>query len=137
MGKRREDRLYGVGVSPRIQQESHMNAATFRRVYEENRGRRFHGPKEYSAYWEALRKAAAPEHVGESVSVFMSDEVHCSCGWKSEGYWDMVEAAWDDWREHVAGEMGIVSKKCPGCGKEYFPADGGHPCHKIVAVSDT
>jgi len=25
----------------------------------------------------------------------------CSCGWKSRQYWDLAEAAWDEWRNHV------------------------------------
>jgi hypothetical protein len=30
-----------------------------------------------------------------------SDSFKCICGWKSEGYWDLVEAAWDEWLLHA------------------------------------
>jgi len=82
---------------------------------------------------EGMTAAAKPEHVGEYASERSCDLVKCSCGWKSQGYWDGAEYAWDEWREHVADEMGLLTKKCP-CGKEYLPADGGKACHKLEAV---
>jgi hypothetical protein len=30
-----------------------------------------------------------------------SDSFRCICGWKSNGYWDLVEAAWDEWLLHA------------------------------------
>lgn len=30
-----------------------------------------------------------------------SDSFKCICGWKSNGYWDLVEAAWDEWLLHA------------------------------------
>jgi hypothetical protein len=30
-----------------------------------------------------------------------SDSFSCICGWKSNGYWDLVEAAWDEWLLHA------------------------------------
>lgn len=30
-----------------------------------------------------------------------SDSYKCICGWKSNGYWDLVEAAWDEWLLHA------------------------------------
>ena len=30
-----------------------------------------------------------------------SDAYKCICGWQSEGYWDFVEAAWDEWLLHA------------------------------------
>ncbi|MDP3697784.1 MAG: hypothetical protein Q8R55_07295 [Candidatus Taylorbacteria bacterium] len=30
-----------------------------------------------------------------------SDGYICSCGWKSNQYWDLAEAAWDEWLEHA------------------------------------
>lgn len=30
-----------------------------------------------------------------------SDSFACSCGWKSEGYWDYEEAAWNEWLLHA------------------------------------
>lgn len=30
-----------------------------------------------------------------------SDSFECSCGWKSNGYWDMESAAWGEWLVHA------------------------------------
>lgn len=30
-----------------------------------------------------------------------SDAYVCSCGWESQGYWDLREAAWDEWLLHA------------------------------------
>jgi hypothetical protein len=30
-----------------------------------------------------------------------TDKFECSCGWESNGYWDLVEAAWDEWLVHA------------------------------------
>jgi len=30
-----------------------------------------------------------------------SDQYACACGWKSNGYWDLAEAAWDEWLLHA------------------------------------
>lgn len=30
-----------------------------------------------------------------------SDSFECSCGWKSNGYWDMESAAWGEWLLHA------------------------------------
>lgn len=30
-----------------------------------------------------------------------SDQYKCSCGWLSNGYWDLVEAAFDEWLVHA------------------------------------
>ena|SRR3989344_1054284 len=135
MAGRRDARLYQVPSSSAVPVGVQMDVATFRRVYEGARGKIFHSPRAYSDYWEALQTAAVPDHVPTAKSSGFSDEVHCSCGWKSPGYWDLMEQAWDDWAEHVADEMGILPKKCPGCHKEYIPADGGSACHKIVPTS--
>lgn len=40
-------------------------------------------------------------HVPEYVSKGMSDNFVCSCGWKSNGYWDGAEWAWDEWEKHA------------------------------------
>jgi hypothetical protein len=87
-------------------------------------------PEKSRALREKMRSAAEPEHVGSGKSEGFSDCVLCSCGWKSPGYWDMLEAAWDDWYAHVADALGLVPKKCP-CGKIYIPADTGGPCHEL------
>ena len=79
---------------------------------------------------EEMKRAAAPEHVYVIDGEFMSDWVGCSCEWQSEHYWDGVEWAIRDWREHVAEEFGLLEKKC-ACGKRYIPADGGKPCHEL------
>lgn len=31
----------------------------------------------------------------------LSDGVICSCGWKSNQYWDLIEAASDEWIKHA------------------------------------
>jgi hypothetical protein len=46
--------------------------------------------------------APAPKgHKRKMVSVGLSDHCECSCGWKSPGYWDGQEYAFDDWQKHV------------------------------------
>jgi len=35
-----------------------------------------------------------------------SDQFECSCGWKSQAYWDLEEAAWDEWLVH-AHDVGV------------------------------
>lgn len=87
---------------------------------------------EYLAIWERMKTTAAPQHVGNGAEVsYMSDQVACCCGWKSEKYWDGLEFAWEDWIRHVAGEFGLLEQAC-ACGKTYVPADGGKACHKLV-----
>lgn len=111
-----------------------MNVKAFRAAREEFFEKiPFSDPSEYRKAWDKLRSAAAPEHVPEAQSEFFSDQVLCSCGWESRGYWDLIEAGWGEWREHVADEMGLLPKECP-CGKEYVPADGGTACHKLQEI---
>lgn len=95
--------------------------------------RPFNSPDKCNKVWDELRGAAAPEHVGQGHSAGFSDHVTCSCRWKSRGYWDMLQAAWDDWADHVADAMGLTPRKCP-CGKIYTPADGGEPCHELRPI---
>lgn len=90
-------------------------------------------PGEYSNLWKQLHMAAGPEHVGKCVGVTMDDQVVCCCGWESRTFWDGAEWAWDEWREHVADEMGLLPKECP-CGKKYIPANGGKPCHELTEL---
>ena len=112
-----------------------MDAHAFRSAREIYfKKRPFSDPDEYKKVWETMTKAAAPEHVGKNVGVHMSDKVICSCGWESFDYWDMEDAAWGDWREHVAEQIGLLPKECP-CGKAYVPADGGKPCHKLLPTN--
>ena len=88
-------------------------------------------PTQRDLIWKALEESAAPEHVGKAVSISLySDNVVCSCGWESPGYWDLLPAAWDDWVEHVADTCGLLPRKC-ACGKEFVPAEGGNPCHEL------
>lgn len=82
---------------------------------------------------EDLEKAARPQHVCKPKSDGMSDKVKCSCGWESNGYWDMMEAALDEWLMHLAEIVGLVPKKC-ACGEIYVPFEGGKPCHKLKSV---
>lgn len=81
----------------------------------------------------SLSHAASPEHGIRTIREGMSERVECSCGWESKGYIEGWEEAWNQWVEHVATEMGLVPKNCP-CGKQYFPVDGGKPCHELRAI---
>mgnify|MGYP001592758324 CR=1 FL=1 len=38
-----------------------------------------------------------PKHIGNG----MCDDYTCSCGWKSNGYWDGAEWAWAEWEKHA------------------------------------
>lgn len=110
-----------------------MDVEVFRKVLEEGPFR-YHYSR-YSKYWRKLVAAAAPEHVSKWFSSGgFSDQIKCSCGWESPGYWDMAESACDDWLEHVADAMGLIPKTCP-CGKKYVPADGEKPCHELTPLS--
>lgn len=41
-------------------------------------------------------------HIPEYVSGGgFSDGIVCSCGWKSRQYWDLIEAASDEWIKHA------------------------------------
>ena len=107
-----------------------MDTVSFRSLREWRETKKSFAPGEHQQYWEDLRAAAAPEHVGEYYCPGgFSDHVRCSCGWESPGYWDLYEASWQDWFEHVADEMGLIPKKCP-CGKQYLPADE-QACHTL------
>lgn len=55
--------------------------------------------------WERLRDTAAPEHVYEVKTEFMTDWVTCSCGWESTRFWDGVEYALSEWLKHVEGNL--------------------------------
>lgn len=79
---------------------------------------------------ERLKRAAKPQHVAKRKSDGMSDKVVCSCGWESNGYWDLVEAAFDEWLMHLAETIGLVPKKCV-CGETYIPFNGEKACHKL------
>jgi hypothetical protein len=83
--------------------------------------------------WRGLRRNAAPEHVAKNIGTYMCDQMECCCGWKSKSFFDGAGWAMDEWREHVADEMGLIPKKCP-CGKQYIPANGGKPCHELTTV---
>lgn len=85
----------------------------------------------HGVLWDGLLEAAAPEHIHEPKSRGFHDTVTCSCGWESPGYWDLMEAALDDWVEHVARKMGLVPEQCI-CGRRYLPADGQTACHEVV-----
>ncbi len=84
-----------------------------------------------SSILRKLKKAASPQHVGKPKSEGMSDKVVCSCGWKSRGYWDFLEAALDEWLKHLADTIGLIPKKCV-CGKMYTPYSGEKACHKLT-----
>lgn len=40
-----------------------------------------------------------------------SDAYACSCGWESEGYWDLPEAAWGEWLVHAFDSKTPVEPK--------------------------
>ena len=81
---------------------------------------------------EQLIAAASPEHVPEYFCKGgFSDYYRCSCGWISNGYWDLASAAWSDWIAHTKVEMGLTLQRCP-CGQTYTPADGETACHQLV-----
>jgi len=44
-----------------------------------------------------------PKHIVEYVKQTggFTDQFKCSCGWLSNGYWDLPEAAWDEWLVHA------------------------------------
>lgn len=47
-------------------------------------------------------KTRKPKHVPSYVALGgHSDAYKCSCGWQSNGYWDLVEAAWEEWLVHA------------------------------------
>ena len=62
----------------------------------------FSEPGAYRAARARLIETAAPEHVPtvEEVS-YMSDQCTCSCGWKSNKFFDGAEYAEGEWRDHV------------------------------------
>lgn len=87
-----------------------MNTKAFlvaKKQYDE--GCPFSDPAKAKKIWDKLAKAAAPEHAGKNIGISMSDQVECFCGWKSPGYWDGAEYAWDEWRKHVA--EAVANKK--------------------------
>jgi len=45
-------------------------------------------------------------HTPKGCSKDISDWVECSCGWKSQQYWDGMEYALDEWKLHQA-EVGL------------------------------
>lgn len=111
-----------------------MNPSKFRQAWEEHANH----PKPYTneqrddllRVEKAMEKSAKPEHSYKVGGEFMTDWVVCACGWTSPHFWDGVDLAIDTWQEHVANELGLLSRKCP-CGKKYVPADGGRPCHTL------
>lgn len=55
---------------------------------------------------ETMIEAAAPEHVArvEEVS-YMSDQCICSCGWRSDRFWDGAGYAHGQWIKHVFADI--------------------------------
>ena len=53
---------------------------------------------------QKLQAAVKPlGHIPKYTGVGLSDQYECSCGWKSSGYWDGSEWAWDEWIKHAKG----------------------------------
>ena len=42
-------------------------------------------------------------HVPKYTGQGCADQYECSCGWKSNGYWDGAEWAWNEWVKHAKG----------------------------------
>jgi hypothetical protein len=59
----------------------------------------------YALAWKRLRETAAPEHVHEVQTEFMTDWVTCSCGWTSDRFWDGAGYARSQWLRHVESEL--------------------------------
>jgi hypothetical protein len=112
-----------------------MDVQLFRQVLENVPRRELsvsEGREERGLRIRQLIAAASPEHVPEYFCRGgFSDYYRCSCGWISNGYWDLESAAWDEWIKHVKEEMGLGPLKCP-CGQTYTPADGETACHQLV-----
>ena len=53
------------------------------------------------------RRLASLPHLPRYIADGFNDQVVCSCGFKSERFWDFAEAAFDDWRIH-AESVGVV-----------------------------
>lgn len=47
-------------------------------------------------------KMQSTGHTGHNIGRAMSDQIECSCGWKSYSYWDGAEWAWEDFDKHLA-----------------------------------
>ena len=43
----------------------------------------------------------------------LSDGVECLCGWKSRQYWDLVEAASDEWIKHAKEILSVGQARLP------------------------
>jgi hypothetical protein len=51
---------------------------------------------------KVMAKKKPKPHIVEYVkSGSHSDQYKCSCGWISEGYWDLESAAFDEWLLHA------------------------------------
>lgn len=48
-------------------------------------------------------KGMKPKHQPKYVDAKgnFNDQYECSCGWKSNTFWDLAEAAWDEWLLHA------------------------------------
>jgi hypothetical protein len=42
-------------------------------------------------------------HKGLQISEGVADRIRCSCGWESNGYWDGMEWATDEFAQHLKG----------------------------------
>jgi len=60
-------------------------------------------PKDFERERKNLKKKGKElGHIPKYQSAgYMCDEYVCSCGWKSQGYFDGSEYAWDEWVRHV------------------------------------
>lgn len=61
------------------------------------------------------KQGKANGHEATYKGEYMSDAYVCSCQWASPGYWDLAEAAYDDWLAHVAFSV-FVKERGEKCG---------------------
>ena len=57
--------------------------------------------KEQTEFQRLKERVEPLGHVSQYVGASMSDQYKCSCGWKSNRFWDLVEAAIDEWINHA------------------------------------
>lgn len=62
---------------------------------------------DYLRIKDALIVSASPEHDFEICvdKAGFTDWVECACGWKSQRFWDGIEFAEQEWRDHVMKDI--------------------------------
>jgi hypothetical protein len=66
--------------------------------------------KEHRArYLAEVEAGKAIGHTYTIKGVTMDDRCFCSCGWKSNPYWDGAEWAYKEWVEHITTEGAVIA----------------------------